>query len=297
VIAWLRRGAAAAALASHRSDLWAAASLAALAYLGWLPLLLAVAPPQVPDVAQLAVRMASASIFPLNVVVLCVALVLAFMLLCLLAALGEVAILDRLRPVPGAGQVRGQSTLTALAVILVASVPASLAAAWLLVGAVEVGPAVYSAPGSAASVPARLAAMLAPQLAVLIVAVIAGQAIGGFALRRAILARGSGTGDTSIASLRGAVRLIGRRPLPWLGVALVACLKDAVLLGVSWGLLAILWRPIGEAIGPGLLDSPQVLVLLVGFVAIWLSLLLVAGALHAFISAWWLAEWRTMDER
>jgi hypothetical protein len=31
-------------------------------------------------------------------------------------------------------------------------------------------------------------------------------------------------------------------------------------------------------------------------VAIWLSLLLVGGALHAFISAWWLAEWRSTED-
>jgi hypothetical protein len=297
VRAWLRRGAAAAALASDRSDLWPAASLAALAYLGWLPLLLAVAPPQVPDVAQLAVQVASASLFPVNVVILCGALVLGFMLLCLLAALGEVAIVDRLRRVQGASRERRQSTLVALAVILVASVPASVAVAWLLVAAVGVAPAVYAAPGSADSVPARLAALLVPQLAAVVVAVLAGQAIGGIALRRALLAATNGAGDTSIASLRGGLRLLARRPWPWLGVAAVGWLKDAALLGVSWGLLSILWRPIGEAIGPGLLGSPQVLVLLVGFVAIWLSLLLAAGALHAFVSAWWLAEWRTMDER
>lgn len=294
--AWLRRGAAAAALASDRSDLWPAASLAALAYLGWLPLLLAVAPPQVPDVAQLAVQLASASLFPVNVVILCAVLVLGFMVLCLLAAIGEVAIVDRLRPASAAGRERAQSTLVALAVILVAAVPASLAIAWLLVAAVDVAPAVYAAPGSASSVPARLAAMLVPQLAVVVAAVLAGQVIGGIALRRALLAVENGADAGSIVSLRGGVRLLGRRPLPWLGVAAVGWLKDAFLLGVSWGLLTILWRPIGEAIGPGLLGSPQVLVLLVGFVAIWLSLLLAAGALHAFVSAWWLAEWRTMDE-
>ena len=71
--AWLRRGAAAAATVSERSDLWPAGALAALAYLGWLPLLLAIAPPTPGDVADLAVTLYSSGSFPANVIALTVA--------------------------------------------------------------------------------------------------------------------------------------------------------------------------------------------------------------------------------
>ncbi len=299
--AWLRRGAAAASLASDRSDLWPAASLAWLAYLGWLPLLLAVAPPQVPDVAHLAVQLVSSASFPANVVALCVAAVGGFVLLSLLAVLGEVALLRALRPMAGGGEGpvegRGPPTLTALAIALLASTPALIALAWLGIGLVEAGPAVYSAPGPAGSVPARLAAAVLPHLCALALAVLAAQAIGGLALRRAMLGSPEPPGGgRPAASILASARLIGRRPGPWLGVAAAGWLKDALLLAVCWSLLWALWRPIGPSLGPGLLASPQVLALLVGFVAIWLSLLLAGGALHAFISAWWLAEWRSNDE-
>ena len=293
--AWLRRGAAAASLASERSDLWPAGSLAWLAYLGWLPLLLAVAPPQAPDVAQLAVQLGSSGSFPLNVVALCVAAVAVIMLLCLLAALAEVALLRRLpagRAGEGLDHGLTQPTLMALAVILLAAIPVLIAGAWLALSAADVAPVVYGEPGSAATLPARLAGRLLAQLVAVSLATFAAQAIGGLALRRAILEPGGGPGSSIVAAVAG----IGRRPARWVGVAAVGWVTDALALVGSWGLLRVLWRPIGESLGPGLLGSPPALVLLVGFVAIWLSLLLVAGALRAFVSAWWLAEWRSTDD-
>jgi hypothetical protein len=295
VRAWLRRGAAAASLAGERSDLWPAASLAWLAYGGWLPLLLAVAPPRVQDVADLAVKLASSGSFPLNVIALSAAAVTGLMLLCLLAGLGEVAVLRSLRAGAAAGEAtngREQPALMALAVVLVASLPVLAAAAWLAVSAAEVGPAVYGEPGPAATVPARLAGRLIPQLALLGVVVFAAQVIGGLALRHVLLRPRGGPALAIVAALRRAVR----RPLPWLGVAAAGWVKDALLLLIMLTLLPVLWGPIGESLGPGLPGSPQALVLLVGFVAIWLSLLLVGGALHAFISAWWLAEWRSTED-
>ncbi len=292
--AWLRRGAAAASLAGERSDLWPAASLAWLAYLGWLPLLLVVAPPRVQDVADLAVKLASSGSFPLNVVALSAAVVTGLMLLCLLAALGEVAVLRSL-PAGAAGtasDAREHPTLMALAVVLLATLPVLAAAAWLALSAAEVAPAVYGEPGPAATVPARLAARLIPQLVMLGIVAFAAQVIGGLALRQVLLGPGGGPA----LAIVGALRRVVRRPLSWLGVAAVGWCKDAFLLLLTLVLLQVLWAPIGASLGPGLLSSPQSLVLLVGFVAIWLSLLLAGGALHAFVSAWWLAEWRSTED-
>jgi hypothetical protein len=248
----------------------------------------------VQDVADLAVKLASSGSFPLNVVALSAAAVSGIMILCLLAALGEVAVL---RSLPGgaaehASERRELPTLMALAVVLLATLPVLAAAAWLAVSAAEVAPAVYGEPGPAATVPARLAARLIPQLAVLGVVAFAAQVIGGLALRHVLLAQGGGPAH----AIAGAVRRVVRQPLSWLGVAAAGWIKDALLLVVTLALLQVLWGPIGESLGPGLLGSPQALVLLVGFVAIWLSLLLAGGALHAFISAWWLAEWRSTED-
>lgn len=290
--AWLRRGAAAAALAGERSDLWPAGALATIAYLGWLPLLLAVAPPQVPDAVDLGRRLITSGSYPANVVALAVALTAGFVLLCLLAALGEVALRRALRPSQAGGSDLGRSTLGTMAVMLLACVPALLAAAWLIVAAVGQAPAVYMAPGGEASVLARLAATVVPQIGVLGAAALVGQATGGLVLRHTLRAGGDRIGYT----VRAAGRDMARSPGTWFGVALVGWLKDGLLVLVGWALLRTLWTPIAERLGPGLLSSPQVLALLVGFVAIWLLLLLAGGALHAWISAWWLLETDASEE-
>jgi hypothetical protein len=147
-------------------------------------------------------------------------------------------------------------------------------------------PALYTTPGPEASVIPRLAAALAPQLGLLGIALLVSQAVGGRLLRAVIRSPATELG----ASLAAALADLRRRPATWLGVAGAGLVKDAALALGSWALLALLWDRTAEQLGPGLLDRPQALFLLVGFVAIWLVLLLVGGALHAFISAWWLLE-------
>jgi len=59
-------------------------------------------------------------------------------------------------------------------------------------------------------------------------------------------------------------------------------------------------EPRSEATAPSLaagqLVSTQALLLLVGFVAIWLTLVLALGALRAWVSAWWSLELAPADE-
>src|SRR6266568_1168451 len=57
-------------LIADRSDLWVPGALATLAFLGWLPLVLALAAPTAGDVAFFATSLVTASNFPLNVVLL-----------------------------------------------------------------------------------------------------------------------------------------------------------------------------------------------------------------------------------
>ena len=52
----------------------------------------------------------------------------------------------------------------------------------------------------------------------------------------------------------------------------------------------MLWVPIGSDLDGGRLATPETLLLLLGFVAIWLGLLLAAGAVQVAVSAWWAIE-------
>jgi uncharacterized membrane protein len=62
----------------------------------------------------------------------------------------------------------------------------------------------------------------------------------------------------------------------------------AVVLATA--LLGVLWAPIAAALRGGQLVSPSALLLLVGFVAIWLTIVLAFGALHVWVSLWWSLE-------
>jgi hypothetical protein len=282
-------------MAGERSELWPSGALAWTAYLGWLPLVLAVAPPDVADVAGLAVQLYSSGSYPANVVALAAMTVGVVMLMALLAVAAEVAVTRAIRarlriaaartPADPAMSASG-ATLAGLSVVLLAATPVLVAAAWLALRLVEIGPSVYSAPGGEATVVPRLAMAALPQLVVVAAATMLGQAVGGTLLRRALSAPPERLG----AALHEGLTDLRLSPARFVGIAAAGWLKDGLLLLGSWALLRTLWAPIGESLGPGLLTSPQLLLLLVGFVAIWLILLLCGGALHAFISAWWLFE-------
>ncbi|HYM53249.1 MAG TPA: hypothetical protein VEW45_07220 [Candidatus Dormibacteraeota bacterium] len=289
--AWLARGAVAARLAGDRADLWPAGALGALVFLGWLPFLLAVAPPNPGDLGLLGAALRGSSAFPANLIALGVAVVSGVMLLCLLAAVAEVALLRT----AGASQ-RGEppfsrAALVALTVILVAALPAAATVSALLLGAVTIVPGVYQAPDFGAPLAVRLALSLLPFLIALVLAALAGQAFGGVALRRA-LAPGA-------PPLRRVLAETGRDLVrhPWgrIGVAAAGLFTDLLMVAISYAVLRILWAPIVVELSAGRLTSPDTLLLLVGFVAIWLGLLLAAGALHVMISAWWALELAPAD--
>jgi hypothetical protein len=270
--AWLGRGARGARLAGDRADLWPAGTLGALVYLGWLPFLLVVAPPNPGDVALLAAALRGSSAFPANLIALGVAAVAGVVLLCLLAAIAA-------------------AVLVALTVILVSVLPAAAAVSALLLGAAAIGPSVYQAPDFGAPLAVRLMVGLLPFLVGLVVAALAGQAFGGVALRRA-LAPGA---PPLRGVLAGAARDLVRRPGGLIGVATAGLLADLVMAALSYALLRVLWAPIVGDLAAGRLTSPDTLLLLIGFVAIWLGLLLAAGALRVMISAWWGLELASAD--
>lgn len=282
--AWLRRGAAAATLAGERGDLWPAGALAWLIYAGWLPLLLVVAPPNGSDVEYFGVSLVTSGSYPANVIALSAALVAGFCLLLLLASACEVALAGAVRRAvrhPQSG-----AALGGLAILLLATVPVIVAGVALVLEIISVAPGVYTSPDVSTPVLLRLGAAVFPYLVAAAVGLVVGQVFGGLALR--LLVRDPAH-DTA-AAIAGALRRLARDPWGPLGVALVGTLKDLLLTGVGYLVLALAWRPVSESIQVSRLTSPPTLLLLVGFVGIWLALVMVGGTLHAIISTWWLAE-------
>jgi len=54
--------------------------------------------------------------------------------------------------------------------------------------------------------------------------------------------------------------------------------------------LRAVWQPISERLAESRLSEPMTTILLLGFVWIWLVLVILAGAVQAWISAWWSKE-------
>ncbi|MDQ2673589.1 MAG: hypothetical protein M3Y40_02940, partial [Chloroflexota bacterium] len=142
-----------------------------------------------------------------------------------------------------------------------------------------VGPAEFNRPAVESSPLWRLVARLAPLLVFGAVVTIAASTLAGLAGRAAMRGGSVTTGLTASLALGAAA---GRAGLWHLVVAVVAGLSYLALTGL---LLTVLWAPIRAALlGGAPLDLASGL-LLVGFVAIWLCLVLGGGALHAWASA------------
>ncbi|HKO33700.1 MAG TPA: hypothetical protein VJY85_08150 [Candidatus Limnocylindria bacterium] len=283
---WLRRALYAAQLAGDRADLWPAGALAWLAFVGWLPFLVVVARPDPNDLAYIGVSIYTSGAFPLNLIGLAALAVAVFALLCLLSAMAQVALLRSAAVADAARPPFTRAVLTGFTIVVLAAVPAVGALAALLAGVAAVAPDAFTSPDTSTPILVRLGAPLAPFLILFVVALLAGQAFGGSALRVAHQAS-----DAQIVTVLGRTgRTLVRRPWGALGVALGGLLLDALLLIVTIALLSVLWMPIGNALAGGRLATPETLLLLLGFVAIWLGLLLVAGAVHVAVSAWWAIE-------
>jgi hypothetical protein len=149
-----------------------------------------------------------------------------------------------------------------------------------------VAPAEFGAPDLGGPLILRIASHLAPLLVLLGAVILVGQATGAAALRHAV-----GPGALPIgAALRTGLRDLVSHPFRRLGLALGAMLADFLALALAWALLRVLWAPISVELAAGQLVSAQALLLLVGFVAIWLALVLAFGALHAWVSTLWSLE-------
>jgi hypothetical protein len=282
---WLARGREAFRLAGERSDLWLAGALGWLVFVGWLPLLLVVAPPDGEGIEAIGVSLYLSQSFPLNAVLLVAGAVAGFVGLCLLAATAEVAIEHAADP-RAAHPPAGRATFSAFGILLITAVPVVVTAGLVLGAVLAVAPAEYLSADLATPVLLRIALRILPELGVLLLVLLAMQTVGGAALRFGF----THPGQPAITSLRAVLRSILARPWRSVGVATAGLLADGVAAAVTFGLLRLLWPPIGLGLGDGLRSRPETVLLLLGFVAVWLGLLLAAGALHVAISAWWAME-------
>jgi hypothetical protein len=283
---WLRHGAVAARLATNRGDLWPAGALGALTYLAWVPLVITVGTvPRTSDLAFLGAGLLSSGLFPLNVFLIATIAALGVLVACLIAALAEASLL-RATGLGTPGRSMTRELEVTFSVMLVAALPAVAAGAALISGVAAVGPGEFGAPDLGVPLALRIAIRLAPLLAAFALLAWLGQAFGAVALRRAVGPTALPVGEAVKAALRDLIH----QPLRWLGLALTSFLADLLAVALAVALLHALWEPIGAELAGGHLVSPAALLLLVGFVATWLVVILAFGALHVWFSSWWSLE-------
>ncbi len=287
--AWLARAGVAARLAADHGELWVPAALAWVAFLGWLPFLLAVArPPDEGDLTVFGAGLATSGDWPANAIRLGAGLLLLALIANALVAIGEAGLLRLLdgRPAEQSGAALLAAARRLWIAQLTGSLPAVAALLALLTAGIAAAVGELQSPDIGGSAWMRVAVRVAPFGVALLVAVVAGQAFvaaAGRRLPRDGIAR-------SGHPLAGALRDLAHRPVARLGVALASLALQLAYLIVSLLLLRVLWAPIGEALADGRATTSAAPLLLVGFVAIWLCLVLVGGALHAFVAAWWSLE-------
>ena len=264
-------------MAASRPELWLPGALAWSSSVGWIPLLVAVAtPPSVAELTFLGARLVTSGSWPWNAALLAASVAALVLLGFLLAAVGNAALIALIEGrASSARDVR-----RVVAVSLVSALPAALSTLVLLLAAAVVAPREFNAPDPAGGPVMSTAARLAPYLVLLGVTAAAGGAVAAVAGR---LATGRRHGVTS--ALRSAPS-VALRP-PQAIHALVAFMAQAVYLGFGALLMGVLWAPIGARLsGSGEFDV-AIGLLLVGFVAIWLCLVVAGGAIHAWSAATW----------
>ena len=275
---WLTGASTAAAHVSDRPQLWVIGGLAWASTAGPLALLLAVVPaPSVSDLTFFGARTFVAAAWPWNAVVAAALGGLVVLLALGLLSIADVAVLRE------RGGARPGSAARAFAVTAAGSIPVLLVAGAIALALARIAPAEFTAPDTADGGPMlRTLLGIAPLLAVLLATVVIAGAYA--AVGRVLLV------DRGV-SLRGALSgaipaLVAARPASAVH-SFVAPAARLAYLAVATLMLGVLWAPIGEQLAGGAGFGAAQAALLVGFVAIWLCLVLGGGALHTWGSVSW----------
>jgi hypothetical protein len=284
----LDEAAAAARTVSERAELWLPGAVSWIAAIGWLPFVATVARPLGEgDLTFFGAGIFTSGAWPFNAIALMAAALAVVVVALALLALGEVALWAALRQLSGERAPRGLggAALRVLAVELVAAVP--LALAFMVLGAalVAVAPGEFRSPDIGGALGERILGPVLPLVVVVLGALLMSQSFGAAAVRRVLLRR-QGFGSAvagGMADVRHGLRGIAPVALTTL-VATIGYVVAVLLL------LRVLWAPIAAQLsgGPGI--GAEAALLLVGFVAIWLCLVLGGGAVHAWASVWWTLE-------
>lgn len=277
---WLDAASSALAHVSDRPTLWVPGALAWVASVGWIPFLIAVvrAPTQ-SELTYFGAGMQTSGLWPLNLVLIAAGAVAVVTLAVGLVAVGNAALDALLRDRRFAAADAGRRFVTSLIGVL----PVALVVFVLLVATIAVAPAEFNRPQADPGPVLRTIGRLLPLLVLGAIVVMSTAALSGLAGRAASEA-GSIAGG--VAALPSMLRRPGTAGAVHIAVTAVLGAAFLVLAGV---LVQVLWAPIGAGlIAGGAIDATGAL-LLVGFVAIWLCLVLAGGALHAWGSATWSA--------
>jgi hypothetical protein len=272
----------AARVASERTELWLPGALSWLAFLGWLPFAATVpGPPDEAQVTFFGAGLVVSGAWPYNAVLLALGAICVVLAAFGVAALGEAALRSELV----AGGRRGWWPLARrlLAIRLVAAGPGALGALALLLAIVAVAPGEFSSPDIGGIVAARIATRVAPLIVFALVLLLGSQAWAAAAERAA-------NGGATLESLADGIRRLRARPLVAGVVVTTTFVVRSIYLAGAGLLLAVLWSPIGAVLATGGGFDAGTALLLVGFVAVWLCLVLGGGAMQAWASAWWTLE-------
>lgn len=254
---------------ADRPELWLPGALAWVVTVGWIPLLVPVARlPTDAELTFLGARFVTSGAWPWNAVVAGVGLGIVILVGFAVVAAANAILVCLLDGRPVTVAVARRLFVSAV----LAAVPTALLLVVLAAVGASIAPGAFNSPEGGEAV-LRILRQLAPLLAVLAVAVVLGAAFAG------VIGRGSGPLREAPLQL---VRLGGAG---WAQVAIGIGIQ-VVFLALSTLLLGVLWAPIGSELERGQIGASTGL-LLIGFVAIWLCLVLGGGALHAWSATTW----------
>lgn len=272
---WVAVAGTTASRVSELPRLWVAGALAWIATVGPIPLLVAVVPlPAASDLTFAATGTLGSGAWPWNVVALAALTALLLVIALALLALADLAILAPPSVQYGAAATAARS----LAVTMLCAAPVLALAGVLVAGLAVAGLDEFRAPDSTAGGPiVRTALRVVPLAGILAAAVALAGSVAAAARVRVV------GGALILPALAASLFAIATRPGAALH-AIVAPLLRALYLVFATVLLAVLWAPLGLRLGDRAGFGAAESALLVGFVAIWLCLVLGGGAVHAWAS-------------
>jgi hypothetical protein len=279
---WLTASVEAASHVSDRWALWLPGALAWMVTVGWLALIVGVARPATEaELTFMGAAIFTSGTWPWNGIAIVVAGLLVAGAAIALASLAEAVLLH--------GRLARTAHVGAIFAIGVAcAIPLLVATAALGSALVPIAPGEFNDP-NASEGEALLRTLLA--LSPFAVAMVLASVLGATFHAAAIRAPRDPDGIRhSLAMAPAALRRAGTAAVAQVLALLLARIGYLVLAAI---LLRVLWDPIDDRLGSEGFGVAAVL-LLVGFVAIWLCLVLAGGALHAWGSVSWT---RLLDAR